>query len=59
MREQDMTANLGKASLETVNMPEYHTNIPQAGLPPMGLNSQQSVKNIAEETEISKMLLTE
>ena len=55
----DITAKLEKAFLETVNMPEYHSKILQAGFVPMGLNSQQSMKYIAEETEIFKKLLAE
>ena len=55
----DITAKLEKAFLETVNMPDYHTKILQAGFVPMGLNSQQSMKYIREETEIFKKLLAE
>jgi len=55
----DITAKLEKAFLETVNMPEYHTKILQAGFVPLGLNSQQSMKYIGEETEIFKKLLAE
>jgi tripartite-type tricarboxylate transporter receptor subunit TctC len=55
----DITAKLEKAFLETVNMPDYHTKILQAGFVPMGLNSQQSMKYIGEETEIFKKLLAE
>ena len=55
----DITAKVEKAFLETVNMPEYHSKILQAGFVPMGLNSQQSMKYIAEETEIFKKLLAE
>lgn len=55
----DITAKLEKAFLETVNMPDYHTKILQAGFVPMGLTSQQSMKYIGEETEIFKKLLAE
>jgi tripartite-type tricarboxylate transporter receptor subunit TctC len=55
----DITAKLEKAFLETVNMPDYHTKILQAGFVPMGLNSQQSMKYIGEEMEIFKKLLAE
>jgi tripartite-type tricarboxylate transporter receptor subunit TctC len=55
----DITAKLERAFLDTVNMPEYHTKILQAGFVPMGLNSQQSMKYIGEETEIFKKLLVE
>ena len=55
----DITAKLEKAFLETVNMPEYHSKILQAGFVPMGLNSQQSMKYIVGETEIFKKLLAE
>jgi tripartite-type tricarboxylate transporter receptor subunit TctC len=55
----DITAKLEKAFLETVNMPEYHSKILQVGFVPMGLNSQRSIRYIAEETEIFKKLLAE
>jgi tripartite-type tricarboxylate transporter receptor subunit TctC len=55
----DITAKLGKAFLETVKSEEYHSKILKAGFVPMGLNSQQSMKYIAEETEIFKRLLAE
>ena len=55
----DITAKLEKVFLETVNMPDYHSKILQAGFVPMGLNSQQSIKYITEETEIFKKLLAE
>jgi tripartite-type tricarboxylate transporter receptor subunit TctC len=55
----DITAKLEKAFLETVNMEEYHSKILKAGFVPMGLDSQQSMKYIAEETEIFKKLLAE
>ena len=56
---EDITGKLEKAFLETVNMPDYHSKILQAGFVPMGLNSQQSMKYIAGETEIFKKLLAE
>ena len=55
----DITAKLEKAFLETVNMEGYHSKIVKAGFVPMGLNSQQSMKYIAEQTEIFKKLLAE
>ena len=55
----DITARLEKAFLETVNMPDYHAKILQAGFVPMGLNSQQSMKYIGEETEVFKKILAE
>jgi tripartite-type tricarboxylate transporter receptor subunit TctC len=55
----DIAAKLEKAFLETVNMPDYHAKILQAGFVPLGLNSQQSMKYIGEETEIFKKLLAE
>jgi tripartite-type tricarboxylate transporter receptor subunit TctC len=55
----DITAKLEKAFLETVNMEDYHSKIVKAGFVPMGLNSQQSMKYIAEQSEIFKKLLTE
>jgi len=55
----DITAKLEKAFLETVNMEEYHSKIIKAGFVPMGLNSQQSMKYISEQSEIFKKLLAE
>ena len=55
----DIAAKLEKAFLETVNKEEYHSKIIKAGFVPMGLNSQQSMKYIAEQSEIFKKLLTE
>jgi tripartite-type tricarboxylate transporter receptor subunit TctC len=55
----DISAKLEKAFLETVNMEGYHSKIVKAGFVPMGLNSQQSMKYIAEQTEIFKKLLAE
>jgi tripartite-type tricarboxylate transporter receptor subunit TctC len=55
----DITAKLEKAFLETVNMEDYHSKIVKAGFVPMGLNSQQSMKYIAEQSEIFKKVLTE
>jgi tripartite-type tricarboxylate transporter receptor subunit TctC len=55
----EITARLEKAFLETVNKEEYHSKIIKAGFVPMGLNSQQSVKYIAEQSEIFKKLLAE
>jgi tripartite-type tricarboxylate transporter receptor subunit TctC len=55
----DITAKLEKVFLETVNAPEYRSKMIQAGFVPMGLNSEQSMKYIGEETEIFKKLLAE
>ncbi len=55
----EITAKLEKAFLDTVKMEDYHSKIVKAGFVPMGLNSQQSIKYIAEQTEIFKKLLAE
>jgi tripartite-type tricarboxylate transporter receptor subunit TctC len=55
----DITAKLEKAFLDTVNMEDYKTKIMKAGFVPLGLNSQQSIKYISEQTEIFKKLLAE
>jgi tripartite-type tricarboxylate transporter receptor subunit TctC len=55
----DITAKLEKAFLETVNMEDYHSKIIKAGFVPMGLNGQQSVNYIAEQSEVLKKLLIE
>ncbi len=55
----DITARLEKAFLDTVKMEDYLSKIVKAGFVPMGLNSQQSIKYIAEQTEIFKKLLAE
>ena len=55
----EITAKLEKAFLETVNMQDYHSKIMKAGFVPMGLNGQQSMKYIAEQSEIFKKLLAE
>jgi tripartite-type tricarboxylate transporter receptor subunit TctC len=55
----DITAKLEKAFLETVSMEDYHSKIIKAGFVPMGLNGQQSMKYIAEQSEIFKKLLIE
>ena len=55
----EITAKLEKAFLETVNMKDYHSKIMKAGFVPMGLNGQQSMKYIAEQSEIFKKLLAE
>jgi len=55
----DITDKLEKAFLETVNKEDYHSKIVKAGFVPMGLNSQQSIKYITEQTEIFKKLLIE
>jgi tripartite-type tricarboxylate transporter receptor subunit TctC len=56
---KDITAKLEKAFLETVNKEDYNSKIIKAGFVPMGLNSQQSIKYITEQTEIFKKLLIE
>jgi len=55
----DITANLEKAFLETVKMPDYHSKIIKAGFRPLVLDSQQATKYIADEMEIDKKLLAE
>jgi tripartite-type tricarboxylate transporter receptor subunit TctC len=55
----DITAKLEKAFLDTVNMEDYKSKIIKAGFVPLGLNSQQSIKYISEQTEIFKKLLVE
>jgi tripartite-type tricarboxylate transporter receptor subunit TctC len=55
----DITARLEKAFLDTVNMEDYKSKIVKAGFVPLGLNSQQSIKYITEQTEIFKKLLIE
>jgi len=55
----DITAKLEKAFLDTVNKDEYKSKIMKAGFVPLGLNSQQSIKYITEQTEIFKKLLIE
>jgi tripartite-type tricarboxylate transporter receptor subunit TctC len=55
----DITARLEKAFLDTVKMEDYLSKIVKAGFVPMGLNGQQSVKYITEQTEIFKKLLAE
>jgi len=55
----DITAKLEKAFLDTVNTDDYKTKIIKAGFVPMGLNSQESIKYITQETEIFKKILAE
>jgi tripartite-type tricarboxylate transporter receptor subunit TctC len=55
----DIAAKLEKAFLDTVNMDEYKSKIVRAGFVPLGLNGQQSIKYITEQTEIFKKLLIE
>jgi tripartite-type tricarboxylate transporter receptor subunit TctC len=55
----EITAKLEKAFLDTVNMEDYKSKIIKAGFVPLGLNSQQSMKYIGEQTEIFKKLLVE
>jgi tripartite-type tricarboxylate transporter receptor subunit TctC len=55
----NITAKLEKAFLGTVSMEDYHSKIIKAGFVPMGLNGQQSMKYIAEQSEIFKRLLIE
>ncbi len=55
----DITAKLEKAFLDTVNQEDYKSKIIKAGFVPLGLNSQQSIKYITEQTEIFKKLLSE
>ncbi len=55
----DIVAVLEKAFLDTVNHGEYRTKIQAAGFVPLGLDSEQSKKYIAEQTELCKQLLVE
>jgi tripartite-type tricarboxylate transporter receptor subunit TctC len=55
----DITAKLEKAFLDTVNMDDYKSKIVKAGFVPLGLNSQQSIKYITEQTDIFKKLLAD
>ncbi len=55
----DIMAKLEKAFLDAVNAPDYKSKILKAGFVPLGLNHQQSVKYITEETEVFKKLLAE
>ncbi len=55
----DITAKLEKAFLDTVNTDDYKSKIIKAGFVPLGLNGQQSIKYITEETAIFKKLLAE
>jgi tripartite-type tricarboxylate transporter receptor subunit TctC len=50
---------LQKAFLDTVKSETYRTKIQAAGFVPLGLNSEESVKYIAEQTEICARLLKE
>ncbi len=55
----DITARLEKVFLETVAIDDYRKKMISAGFVPMGLNSEQSKKYIAEQTTIFKQLLAE
>lgn len=55
----DIAGVLEKAFLDTVNTPEYRAKIQAAGFVPLGLNSVESVKYIAEQTAICTRLLAE
>jgi len=55
----DITAVLEKAFLDTVNSAEYRAKIQAAGFVPLGLNSAESERYIAEQTAICTRLLTE
>jgi tripartite-type tricarboxylate transporter receptor subunit TctC len=55
----EIAAKLEKAFLDTVNMDDYKSKIIKAGFVPLGLNSQQSIKYIMEQTDIFKKLLAE
>jgi putative tricarboxylic transport membrane protein len=55
----DIAKVLEKAFLDTVNSDTYRAKIQAAGFVPLGLNSEQSVKYIAEQTEICARLLKE
>ena len=55
----DIAKVLEKAFLDTVNSETYRTKIQAAGFVPLGLNSEESIKYIAEQTEICARLLKE
>jgi tripartite-type tricarboxylate transporter receptor subunit TctC len=55
----DIAKVLEKAFLDTVNAETYRAKIQAAGFVPLGLNSEESVKYIAEQTEICARLLKE
>jgi tripartite-type tricarboxylate transporter receptor subunit TctC len=55
----DIAGVLEKAFLDTVNSETYRTKIQAAGFVPLGLNSEESIKYIAEQTEICARLLKE
>ena len=55
----EITARLEKAFLDTVKMEDYHSKIVKAGFVAMVLNSQESMKYIAEQSEVFKRLLAE
>lgn len=55
----EVTGKLEKAFLDTVKMEDYHSKIVKAGFVAMVLNSQQSIKYIAEQSEVFKKLLAE
>ena len=55
----EVTAKLEKAFLDTVKMEDYHSKIVKAGFVAMLLNNPQSIKYIAEQSEIFKKLLAE
>ena len=55
----DVAVVLEKAFLDTVNSETYRTKIQTAGFVPLGLNSDESIKYIAEQTEICARLLKE
>jgi tripartite-type tricarboxylate transporter receptor subunit TctC len=55
----DIAKVMEKAFLDTVNSDTYRAKIQAAGFVPLGLNSEQSVKYIAEQTEICARLLKE
>jgi tripartite-type tricarboxylate transporter receptor subunit TctC len=55
----DITARLEKAFLDTVKGKEYNDKITKAGFVSMDLNSQESMKYIAEQTEEYTKLMVE
>ena len=55
----DIAKVLEKAFLDTVNSETYRTKIQAAGFVPLGLNSEESIKYIAVQTEICARLLKE
>ncbi|MBI5252410.1 MAG: tripartite tricarboxylate transporter substrate binding protein [Desulfomonile tiedjei] len=55
----EIAAKLEKAFLDTVKAQDYSSKIQAAGFVPLGLSSEQSIKYIAEQTELCTKLLAD